>query len=209
MKSHLPRWFKVTATLTICGSLLLVCSIVLVKTFSTGIPPEHSKIDVEIPQESKVTVDVQRELSPDFDVIRKVLPPGMQLYTIKMHNVDYVVGEMLKPGCFVDVFVSFPRKSSAGNGEDEAVSKALLKKVQMISVKGEFDKPIHLDEEGKILNSSPPYWKELFVTLAVDTKQAEQLQLASKQGDIKLVRHLLDQPLKETAAESTQIDDAD
>lgn len=189
MKSRLPRWFKVIAVLTIFSSLLLVCSIVLVKAFSTDILPEHSKIDVEIPQESVTPVDVQRELSPDFDVIRKVLKPGMQLYTIKMHNAEFVVGEMLEPGCFVDVLVSFPRESSAGNGEDEAVSKALLKKVQVISVKGELDKPIRLDKEGKTSNSSPSYWKELFVTLAVDTKQAEQLQLASRQGSIKLVRH--------------------
>ena len=172
---------------------------------STDIPPEHSKIDVEIPQESKVPVDVQRELSLHFDVIRKHLQPGMQLYTIKKSNAE-VVEEMI-PGCFVDVLVELPQKSSVGNREDETIYKTLLKKVQVIAVEGELEKPIPLDEGGKIPNSSTYY---LGITLLLDTKQAEQLQLASKQGDIKLVPYPLDQPLKNTTVEeSTQIDDAD
>lgn len=185
-------------------------SIVRANAFRADIPPEHSKIDFEIPQEPKVPVDVQRESASNSDAIRNLLQPGMQLYTINKSNAEVGDGEMLEPGCLVDVFVELPQESLTGNREDETLSKALLKKVQVIAVNGEFDKPIPLDEEGKIPNSSTCYWKELIVTLLVETKQAEQLQLASKQGDIKLVRHPLDQSLKNTTdAESTQIDDTD
>ena len=145
---------------------------------------------------------------PDRAAILKALKPGMRAYPVRLTG-DQIVGGLLVPGCFVDVLTMFSTRSGSRGTKGEAVSITVLEKVKVIAVKGELAGH-NSDEEGKTSGGSGRAsgggWT---VTLLVDTKQAEELQLATQKGTIALtLRNPLDDKLvdhKGTAFDSSKI----
>jgi len=92
---------------------------------------------------------------------------------------------LLKPGCIVDVLVSY-RLSGSDSSEGEALSTTMLRGIQVLAVSGELvvTEPTKGEEEKETTKSKKS--GESKVTLLVDTTQAEALSLAQNNGDIVL-----------------------
>lgn len=122
--------------------------------------------------------------------IAALLAPGMRAVSVTMSS-DQISGGLLYPRCFVDVLASF--KLSGGrndNSKGEALATTLLERVKVLAIAGEsmLDAP---DKEGKTATRSSS--QRLTITLELDSKQAEALQLASDNGTISLaLRNPLD-----------------
>jgi pilus assembly protein CpaB len=123
------------------------------------------------------------------------LPPGMRAVSVVLSG-SQISGGMLYPGCIVDILVAFSLRS---NDKGEALSTTMLERVPVLAVQGEsvVSKP---DPEGGEDQSAPKVntrSRNLTVTLMLDTKQAEALQLAAMNGQISVtLRNPLDvQPL--------------
>ena len=89
---------------------------------------------------------------------------------------------LLYPGCVVDVLASFKVSSKVKLGE--AVSTTLLTSIQVMAVENQ---TVASYDEGKKETQSPNSTRQkLLVTLMVESKQAEALQLAMENGRISL-----------------------
>jgi pilus assembly protein CpaB len=120
------------------------------------------------------------------------LPQGMRAVSVPISGNSAVMGGMLYPGCVVDVLASFRLPGSERRGE--AISTSLLQGVQVLAVQEEsiVSRPSE-DKKNKLLEGKKDYGGNLTVTLMVDTKQAEALQLAMDNGKISLaMRNPLD-----------------
>lgn len=121
------------------------------------------------------------------------IPPGMRAVSVTLSSQS-VSGGLLYPGCVVDVLASF--KLSGGYRDDEskgeAISTTLLHAVQVLAIAGEVTEPETTAEEaGKKAIASGG--RNLTVTLLVNPKQAEALQLAIDNGTFSLaMRNPLD-----------------
>jgi pilus assembly protein CpaB len=118
------------------------------------------------------------------------LPQGMRAVSVPISG-NYVMGGMLYPGCVVDVLASFRLPYSERRGE--AISTSLLQGIQVLAVQEEsiVTRPSE-DKKGKE-GAKKDSRGLLTVTLMVDTKQAEALQLAMDNGKISLaMRNPLD-----------------
>jgi pilus assembly protein CpaB len=121
------------------------------------------------------------------------LPYGMRAVSVPVSSHS-VMGGLLYPGCVVDVLVTF-NLSYADREKGQAISTTLLHKIQVLAVqdtsivsKPEPDKEGTFDERRARVTSGV-----LTVTLMVDAKQAEALQLAKDKGQISLaMRNPLD-----------------
>jgi pilus assembly protein CpaB len=121
------------------------------------------------------------------------VPPGKRAMSISLNDWSCLAG-LLYPGSVVDVLVSFKTLGVEGKrGETEMMSTTLLQGLQVLAIgaqsiaEGEYqDKnPGALSARGQI--------NFRMVTLLVDAKQAEILQLAMQNGSISLaMRNPLD-----------------
>ena len=123
------------------------------------------------------------------------LPTGMRAVSVSLSN-DSITGGLLYPGCVVDVLASFKLSSSE---RGQAISTTLLREVQVLAVRGASivsEKEIEQDK-----SRSPSNYGRVTVTLMVDPKQAEALQLATENGMISLaLRNPLDKSPVDTEA---------
>ena len=122
--------------------------------------------------------------------IAALLAPGMRAVSVTVSG-DQVSGGLLYPRCFVDVLASFQLRGNRNNeSKGEALSTTLLERIKVLAIAGEsmLTTP---DKEGK--ETSRATSKRLTVTLELDSKQAEALQLAINNGRISLtLRNPLD-----------------
>jgi pilus assembly protein CpaB len=113
-----------------------------------------------------------------------LLAPGKRAVSVSL--TDYSgIEALLYPGCSVDVLASFTLSPNSKIGK--AVSTTLLEKVQVLAVE-HITVTSEGSEEKEVTGtaSSRRAGSKLLVTLMVDGKQAEALQLASEHGDISL-----------------------
>jgi Flp pilus assembly protein CpaB len=126
------------------------------------------------------------------------LPTGMRAVSVSLSG-NQISGGMLYPGCIVDVLVAF---SLRGNAKGEALSTTMLERVSVLAVQGESvvskSNPEEAEDAPKVRSRSS---RGVTVTLMLDSKQAEAIQLAAMNGTIALtLRNPLDvQPLDEDA----------
>jgi pilus assembly protein CpaB len=119
------------------------------------------------------------------------LPYGMRAVSVTLSTKAIPDEMLLYPGCVVDVLVSF-RLSSSDRSKGQAISTTMLRGIQVLAVAGEsvVSKP---NTETKIAKQGRGTGGAMTVTLMVDPKQAEALQLASDNGNIALtIRNPLD-----------------
>ncbi|MHC4124156.1 MAG: Flp pilus assembly protein CpaB [Planctomycetota bacterium] len=120
------------------------------------------------------------------------LPHGMRAVSVPVANYSVMDG-LLYPGCLVDVIATF-RLRSSDTEKGQAVSMTLLHSIQVLAIRDEsiVSKQGPEEEAAKKVrgrNSSSMQ----NVTLMVDTKQTEALQLAMQYGNITLaMRNPLD-----------------
>ncbi|MBN2270323.1 MAG: Flp pilus assembly protein CpaB [Sedimentisphaerales bacterium] len=124
------------------------------------------------------------------------LPSGMRAVAVSLTSAS-ISGGLLYPGCVVDVLASFRLPSSSERGE--ALSTTLLRGINVLAVHGTSVVSKEAEEDTK--TSSRPSQGRLTVTLMVDSKQAEALQLAAEHGQISLaLRNPLDKAPVDTEA---------
>ncbi|MHC4741903.1 MAG: Flp pilus assembly protein CpaB [Planctomycetota bacterium] len=129
--------------------------------------------------------------------VAAMLPEGMRAVSLSLSSSS-ISGGLLYPGCVVDVLASFRLSSSSERGQ--ALSTTLLRSIQVLAVEG--DSVVSQKEEGeKKPTTARAGQNKLTVTLMVDPRQAEALQLASGQGTISLaLRNPLDTTPVDTEA---------
>jgi len=124
--------------------------------------------------------------------LASALPYGMRAVSIPVAGHS-LMGGLLHPGCVVDVVATFKLRSSKET-EGQAISTTLLHGVQVLAVEATsiVSKP-ELGEETTRRQKATGAGGRLTVTLMVDTRQAEALQLAMENGHISLaMRNPLD-----------------
>lgn len=121
------------------------------------------------------------------------LPPGMRAVSCELSSQS-ITGGMLYKGCVVDVLASFKLTGSSRDAESkgEALATTMLHAVQVLAIAGDSVVSNSGMEEA---TDSPSLRgnQRLTVTLLVNPKQAEALQLARENGSISLaMRNPLD-----------------
>jgi len=111
------------------------------------------------------------------------LPRGKRAVTVQLSDHSGLEG-LLYPGCVVDVVASFRVDGSARIGK--AVSTTLLQNVQVLGVENSSVVKQASAEEASQRSARSSARRELLVTLMVDSRQAEALQLAIEHGSISL-----------------------
>lgn len=107
------------------------------------------------------------------------LPDGMRAFTVNLSSRALPDKFLLYPGCVVDVLVSF-KLSSRSQTEGQAISTTMLRGIQVLAVSGE--SVVSNTEEEQNNQRTRSSSRGLQVTLLVDSKQAEALQLAADNG---------------------------
>jgi pilus assembly protein CpaB len=131
--------------------------------------------------------------------LASALPYGMRAVSVNLSSKSIPDELLLYPGCVVDVLASF-KLSSSNRNKGQAISTTMLRGVQVLAVEGNsvVKKP---DMEGKSTAKARRSGSQLTVTLMVDPKQAEALQLASDNGNISLtIRNPLDKKMVDMEA---------
>lgn len=110
------------------------------------------------------------------------LPPGKRAVNISLSDYEGLDG-LLYPGCVVDVMAEFKVRVNSKKGT--AVATTLLQNIEVLAVENITVGAIQeeTDSNPNRMNGVP---KRPLVTLLVDPKQAEALQLAMKHGSISL-----------------------
>ena len=123
------------------------------------------------------------------------IPHGMRAVSVTL-TTDAITGGMLYPGCVVDVLTSFGLRSGNRN-DNQALSTTLLHGIQVLAVGGTSVVSEDLTEgEDVVAKRNNNYKARLTVTLMVDPRQAEALQLATNYGSISMaMRNPLDKEL--------------
>ncbi|MHC4117334.1 MAG: Flp pilus assembly protein CpaB [Planctomycetota bacterium] len=124
------------------------------------------------------------------------LPDGMRAFTVHLRKAipDRV---LLYPGCVVDVL--FSSRLSSRDVRGQAISATILRGIQVLAVAG--DSVVSNPNAGQAKSQPRESGRGLVVTLLVDPKQAEALQLASDNGTISLaIRNPLDKKLGDMEA---------
>lgn len=115
------------------------------------------------------------------------IPYGMRALTLTLPN-NPTSGGLLYPGCIVDILASF-RLPSKNREKGKAISTTLLQGIQVIAL--ENTSIVTKDDEGEEKKEADKtdYTsnKKLVVTLMVNSRQAEALQLAREYGTISIV----------------------
>ncbi len=129
-----------------------------------------------------------------------LLSDGMRAVGISLSRSS-VSGDLLYPGCIVDVLATF----KMGRSMEQAVSTYVLRGIQVLMVGGSSIVSAGNEEEPgkkkKVRASNSSRRGHIMVTLMVDTVQAHALQLAMRYGNVSLaVRNPLDKKPVETMA---------
>lgn len=111
------------------------------------------------------------------------LPKGKRAVTVALSDHSALQG-LLYPGSVVDVVASF--RVDSGTRIGKAVSTTLLQNVQVLGVEDNSVVKQASAEEASKRSSRSSTRRELLVTLMVDSRQAEALQLAMEHGEISL-----------------------
>lgn len=126
------------------------------------------------------------------------LPDGMRAFSVSLSS-SAIMGGLLYPGCVVDVLATFNlRRTERG----EAVSTTLLRGIQVLAVQNVSVVSQVSDADGKLsaVQTRTATGRQT-VTLMVDSRQAEALQLAVAYGKIALaMRNPLDKSTVDTEA---------
>ena len=131
------------------------------------------------------------------------LPYGMRAVSLVISSNSFAEG-LLYPGCVVDVLASFRLQSARGQAKGEALSTTLLRGIEVLAVE-DVSVVSKQSKEGESSSSVGGRNRSdrVRITLMVDSKQAEALQLAMTQGSISLaMRNPLD---KKTVAIGTTV----
>lgn len=126
------------------------------------------------------------------------LPEGMRAISVNLSST-VVTGGLLYPGCIVDVLVSFKLPHSKDMGE--ALSTTLLREVQVLAVEGTsvVSRSKDAEEKQDSFTKARSNYGRVTVTLMVDPRQAEALQLATEHGSISVaIRNPLDKGAVDT-----------
>jgi len=116
-----------------------------------------------------------------------VLQPGMRAVSVPV-SIHSGMSEMLYAGCIVDVIATFRLRERG-----EAMSTTLLRGIQVLAIQNASVVSTPVTGEPRKTES------QLTVTLMVDTRQAEALQLAMDNGKISLaMRNPTDQKTVDT-----------
>jgi pilus assembly protein CpaB len=131
------------------------------------------------------------------------LPYGMRAVSLVIPSNSFAEG-LLYPGCVVDILASFKLASTRGQAKGEAISTTLLRGIEVLAVEDVTVVSKQTKEgEGSAGVGGRGRSDRIRVTIMVDSKQAEALQLATTQGSISLaVRNPLD---KKTVAIGTTV----
>lgn len=128
-------------------------------------------------------------------LLAAALPHGMRAVTVAVSSRAMPDRILLYPGCVVDVLVAY--RLSSRTTEGQALSTTMLRGIQVLAVSGDtvISNPESQEEGGTKKRSSG---RGTLVTLLVDPKQAEALQLAVENGSISLsLRNPLDRKIFE------------
>jgi Flp pilus assembly protein CpaB len=124
------------------------------------------------------------------------IPSGMRVFTISVPSRS-ISGGLIYPGCIVDVQATFDLSSTA---QGEAIATTVLNSVQVWALEDEVVASSQAADGGKTGKSVTSRGGALRVSLLVNTKQLESLQLASERGTIALaIRNPLDKTFAEQA----------
>jgi pilus assembly protein CpaB len=118
------------------------------------------------------------------DLISK-LKPGERAVSVSLAS-SQVTGGLLYPGCIVDVLASFQLRGGYRTEADrkgEAVSTTLLERIEVLAIQGQLE---DVKDEDKGSSRSVRSSGNVTVTLKLDTKQAEALQVAAANGEISV-----------------------
>jgi pilus assembly protein CpaB len=119
------------------------------------------------------------------------LPHGMRAISVPIASHS-VTGGLLYPGCIVDVLAAF-RLRYVGRNKGQAISTTLLHEIQVLAVEGTSVVSESAKRQKDPAELNGPKNKNLTVTLMVNPRQAEALQLAAEHGRISLaMRNPLD-----------------
>jgi pilus assembly protein CpaB len=114
------------------------------------------------------------------------IPYGMRAITVTFPNSS-ISGGLLYPGCVVDVLASF-RLPSKNREKGKAISTTLLQGIQVLAV--ENSSIITKTKDDKKADADDAVYsdgKKQTITLMVNSRQAEALQLAREYGSISVV----------------------
>jgi pilus assembly protein CpaC len=112
------------------------------------------------------------------------LPQGMRAVSVPVSSHS-VMGGLLYPGCIVDVLATFPLTYTE-HETGQAISTTLLQGIQVLAVQDVSVVSKPEPEKGALDTRKGTSYGALTVTLMVNSKQAEALQLASENGHIML-----------------------
>lgn len=128
------------------------------------------------------------------------LPEGMRAFTVYLATKAIPDRLLLYPGCSVDVL--YTAKLATKDSRGQAMSATILRGIQVLAVQGDSVVSNPQAEEGSTTTAARSTTSGgLQVTLLVDPKQAEALQLAIENGSISLtVRNPLDKNMGEMDA---------
>ena len=115
-----------------------------------------------------------------------MLPAGMRAVTVTLSEYEGL-GDLIYPGCLVDVLASFKLDSREAVGE--ALSTTLLENVQVLAVEDQTVGSGGQSETDEAVAQGPKVRRadrRLMVSLMVTPEQAESLQLALQYGTVSL-----------------------
>lgn len=115
-------------------------------------------------------------------LLASVLPPGKRAVNVSLQNSAGLDG-LLYPGSLVDVLATFRLSSNSDLGN--AVSTTLLENVEVLGVDNLTVTAPPTGPEDTIASQKSKS-QEIMVTLMVEAKQAEALQLATEHGVVSL-----------------------
>jgi pilus assembly protein CpaB len=121
------------------------------------------------------------------------VPPGKRAMSIQLNDWSSMAG-LLYPGSVVDVLVSFKTLGVGGRrDETEMMSTTLLQGLQVVAIGSQSIADQEYKDKNPGALSAQGQMNFRMVTLLVDSKQAEILQLAMENGSISLaMRNPLD-----------------
>jgi Flp pilus assembly protein CpaB len=126
------------------------------------------------------------------------LPEGMRAMSVSLSDYSSLDG-LLYPGCAVDVLATFDLRGQTEDKEGGVISTTILRGVQVLAIE---DKTAVSASE-KTDEKAARQDRRRRVTLMVNPKQAEQLQLAMEHGMISLSMR---NPSDRTMADSDERD---
>jgi len=121
-------------------------------------------------------------------ILASQIPQGMRAFSVPITSKARPDNILLYPGCVVDVLVEY---KLGRNPEGEAISTAMFRGLRVLAVSGDSVVKNPAEEEEKSNRNSRR--GGLIVSLLVEPKQAEALQLAVENGSITMsLRNPLD-----------------